>query len=307
MTRRWIVFGIALATAGCEAKAQREDLQSARRSSAHESCAATADCEEPLRCLAGVCRTGQRSDIGDYHLAAGTRALGQSNAEAAITQLRDAERQYKNEKLDVPPEVHCALGAALTRLRSDPLKAEEGAAKLHRCLSGLPDGSPLRRRALEDLAALGEVGFDPTHLGSDEVADRYLTAAPTKPPLEKLTIAASAERKSNKKSFEQWMTALAGEEVKSALAPCWSAWWKATKKKELVITLPWRYSFFMHPEVESLDRGKLEVYKHQPSSSAELAAAESCAIDALDPIAAELASRGGEHSWRTNITLTIAP
>lgn len=308
MTRGWIVYAAALAALGCEAKAQREGTAAADRLSAeYETCGATADCQEPLRCVDAMCRRGARTDVGDYHLAAGRLSLSRDNPDLAVKQLRDAERQYKNEKLEVPPEVYCALGGALSRLRSDPLKAEEAAAKLHRCLGGLPAGSELRRQALDELAVLGDVGFDPVHLGSREVADRYLTKAPRKPPLERLQVQATASPTSNRESFTKWMALLGGPQGKQAVAPCWSAWWKATKEKELVVTLPWRYHFYLDPEEESRDRGMLKVERYKPAPDPNLAAAQKCVEEALSPIAAESAKSGKDHRWKSSITLTIAP
>lgn len=303
------MVGIAALALGCEATAQREGgVASGRLSAEHESCSATSDCEEPLRCLDSVCRRAARTDVGDYHLAAGERSLSRGEVEQAVKQLREAERQYKNEKLDVPPEVNCALGSALTRMRQDPVMGEEAAAKLHRCLGALPDGSSSqRRRALGDIAILGEVGFDPVHLGSAEVADRYLTRAPSKPPLERLEVTPKAAKPSSRDTFEKWMATLSGEEVKAAVAPCWSTWWKATKEKELVVELPWRYRFYMHPEEKAYVKGLLKVESYKPASDPNLAAAQKCVEEALTPIAAATAKKGGEHRWKTDITLTISP
>jgi hypothetical protein len=303
---RHAVVIAALALLGCEAKAQH-GISPDRLSAKWESCAATSDCADPLRCIDGVCRAPKRTDVGDYLVASGKAALERGEVDYAVAQLTEAERQYTNEKLDVPADVYCALGGALVELRRDQTKAEEAARRLHRCLAELPDGSELRSWALGKLAVLGEVGFDPVHLNGNEVSDRYLTKAPRKPPVDELSIAATGNPTSKRKSFASWIEALGSSEVKAALVPCYEAWWKATRKKALSVTVPFKYRFRMHPDEESLDRGLLTIDDIKPPADPNLAAATQCAATALAPIADKTGKGFRDGGWTSAITLAIKP
>lgn len=306
MKLRDVIAMGALVLLGCEAKAQH-GISSDRLSAKWESCAATSDCVDPLRCIDEVCRDAKRTDVGDYLLASGKAALSRGEIDFAVAQLTGAERQYTNEKLEVPADVYCALGAALVELRRDQTKAEEAARRLHRCLQGLPDGSKLRDYALSRLALLGEVGFDPVHLQGKEVSDRYLTKAPRKPPTAELTITATGSPASKRKSYGEWIAALSGPEVKAALVPCYEAWWKATRKKELSVVVPFKYRFHLDPDDEALDRGILKVDKIKPSADANVAAATQCAATALAPIAEKTGKSFRDGGWTSAITLAIKP
>lgn len=297
---------MCIAAVGCEAKANQ--LSPDRQSKAWESCAATRDCAGELRCIDQMCKRPVRTDVGDYLVASGRAALARGEIDYAVAQLTEAERQYLNEKQEVPADVHCALGAALVKLRRDPVKAEEAARRLHRCVRALPDGSAMRDRGLASLAVLGEVGFDPVHLGRDQVADRYLTRAPRKPPVAELDVVPTANPPSKRKSFEKWMAALGSDpEIKAALVPCYEAWWKATRKKSLSITLPFRYRFRLHPDDEALDRGLLKIEEIKAPADANLAAATRCAATALGPIADDAGKDYPDGRWDSKITLAIKP
>ena len=300
-------LGCLLFAFGCEAKAQNEGgIAPARLSVASESCGRTADCAGTLRCLDGVCLETSRSDVGDYHVAAAQLLLAAGDTDQAVTELRSAESEYKRLG-QIPTDVDCALGSVLAELRADPLIAEEAAAKLHRCIQGLVDGSAARRAALRSLAKLAEAGFDPTHLAAADVADRYLTRAPQKPELDDVKVTVSADRKSSRKTFVEWLEKLGSDEVRRALAPCWQSHWEATKKDTLTVKLPYRYGFRLDPDDESGDRGVLKTTKYKPPSDAALAAATSCVESALAPVANEVSRRGGEYSWSSKLTITLKP
>ncbi len=297
---------VMLASIGCESKAKPVGgVATARLSLEGESCANTADCAGTLRCVDRVCSEAGRSDVGDYHLAAAQRLLAKGDNTRAIVELRAAEAEYKRLG-KTPTDVDCQLGAALAGLRADPLKAEEAAAKLHRCVVALIDGSQSRDQALSALTLLSEVGFDPSHLAGAAVADRYLTLAPERPKLDKLVVTVSADKKSSRKTFVDFIAKIESADAKSVIGPCWQAYWEASKSESLTVSLPYAYSFYLDPDEQSRDRGTLKAKAQTPSDPA-LAAATACIDKALQPLADQVSRRGGEYRWSSNISIRVGP
>ena len=288
---------------GCESRAGSRGGTSGRLSAVGESCAATADCGAEFRCVDQTCQTIARSNLGDFHLAAGQVAMGERSFDKAITALRAAEAEYKRAEADAPADVVCTLGLALARMSADPLKAEEAAAKLHRCVRRTVGGSAIQKNALHALALLTPAGFEPSHLASETPADRYLTAAAQKPAVDSVAITATVDKNNTRKTFTQWLEILAGPEARQAVAPCWLAHWEATKKDELLVKVPYRYSFRLDPDDEYRDRGVLTVSKN----AAPKEKAGKCVLAALKPLGDAMAKGGGEYSWTATFMLSIKP
>src|SRR5215467_14699051 len=157
-----VLLAAALAAVGCDSRATASDPATGRaeqKSKEYESCAASMQCQDELRCFDHACRRTARSTVGDYYAAAGALARTRGNLEAAIASYAQALGHYDAEKLALPPDVDCGYGAALAAARSNKEHAELGARVLHRCVLAAPVGSRLRDQALADLAALADVGL----------------------------------------------------------------------------------------------------------------------------------------------------
>src|SRR5271156_2156111 len=70
-----------VSAAGAAARAQTP-------SRIYESCAATADCDDKLRCVAQVCRNPDTSRLGEYYWAAGQVAADKNQPAQAAEALR---------------------------------------------------------------------------------------------------------------------------------------------------------------------------------------------------------------------------
>ncbi|MEM9488157.1 MAG: hypothetical protein AAGC55_03375 [Myxococcota bacterium] len=117
-TALWAVFGLlaGLSAVGCDpgAKANANDRALIAKdylSKAYETCAATRDCSEGLRCLQSVCVSPQASVVGDYNAAVGARELAAGNVAKAIESYTAAVNRYKSDKVPVPTELHAAIQA----------------------------------------------------------------------------------------------------------------------------------------------------------------------------------------------------
>ncbi|HSK00983.1 MAG TPA: hypothetical protein VK932_07070, partial [Kofleriaceae bacterium] len=230
----------AVAAAGCDSKATATDPQAGavrpeQKSKEYESCGASMHCADNLRCFEQVCRRTARSAVGDFHAAAGAAARGKGEHEAAITSYDAALKQYAVEKLEVPPDIDCAYGAALATGRAKRENAELGARVLHRCVLAVPPGSRLRDQAMAQLALLAEVGLDPLAVGGAKLADLYLTKAPQRPSTDKLTVSATATPATGSKSYALVSAKILEPELKGGLVGCWDAYHTATKKDALAV------------------------------------------------------------------------
>ena len=297
------VLVVSLGGGGCEAPAQESHGPgSARLSVSGESCAAAAHCAPGLRCIDRTCQNSARSDLGDYHLAAGQLALSQNKPTEAVESLRAAEAEYKRISTEPPVDVTCQLGEALATLANDILKAEEAAAKLHRCVRQTSGGSAVRWRALRALATLAKVGFDPVHLASSETADRYLTAAAKRPNSDSLKLTVRSDQAHQRKTYMQWLETLASAEARAVIKPCWTEFWNQTKQADLVVKIPYHYYFRLDPDYESRDRGVLAAKLTSGASTTAI-----CVANALKPLADAMAKKGGEYSWKATLTIEIKP
>jgi hypothetical protein len=290
--------------AGCDSKATASDPQSAaprpeQKSKEYESCGASMHCADELRCFDQTCRRTARSTVGDYFAALGARARARGDHEAAIAAYTSALGHYDSEKVPLPPDVDCAYGGALAAAKSNRDHLELGARVLHRCVLAVPSASPLRDKALAELAALDEAGLDPLLLGASKTADLYLTKGPAKPATDKLALAVTAVPQPAK-SMAAITDALGAQ--KAALISCWEAYNSASKKDAMAVTIGLK-SGYAQSEYE--DETGVWVLKLEPATAVAgtpEAAADACVRQILEPAlkAAKLA-----EGFNTKLTVTL--
>lgn len=293
--------------AACDpnAKASANDRLAAtqeRMSRQYESCSSTLECAEGLRCFQQVCRRTEASLLGDYHSAAGARALAEGNPQKAVDAYTAAINRYTSDKVEVPMSLYCAKGRALVALRQDRDKAEQSARALHSCLRGAPVGSRLREQALMDLAILGASGLDPELLSSESDMERYLTKQPARPALDSVTVKATGEARTKAGSYTEFLALLESDQLRDPLLTCWESNWKANKKKELSVTLELKHRFIQAEFVED-DRDKLTIESDEPAAGSP----ERCVHDAVAGVVDGFTQgkRTGQR-WNGNITLRIS-
>ena len=252
---------VALATSllgGCDSKATASDPQAPKvdqRSKEYESCAASPDCVEPLRCFDQACRRPARSTVGDYYAALGAGSTG----EPAIAAYSQAIGQYEAAKISLPPEIDCAYGGALAAAKSNKEHAELAARVLHRCVLAVPVGSRLRDQAISALAGLGDAGLDPLTLAKPQLADLYLTKGPKRPATDKLSVTiAGLPQKSN----DAVLAKLNETDTHSALITCWQNQFDASHKDTLAVTIGVKAAFVAS---EYEDESGVFVVKLDPS------------------------------------------
>ncbi|HEY0478005.1 MAG TPA: hypothetical protein VGD37_10800 [Kofleriaceae bacterium] len=276
-----------LSLGGCDSRATASDPAGSRaeqKSREYESCGASAQCQDDLRCFDQTCRRTARSVVGDYFAAAGARARARGDVEAAIAAYAQALGHYDAEKVALPPDVDCAYGAALAAARTNRQHAELGARVLHRCVLAVPSASRLREQALAELAALADAGLDPVLLGAGKLADLYLTRAPARPATDKLTVTVTPTPMPAGKSYPQIPDKLNEADVRGALVACWEAYSAATKKDALTVTIGLK-SLYAPSEYED-EPGtfivKLDPPVAMPPASPE-AAADTCVRQIVEP------------------------
>jgi len=288
------------AAAGCDSNAKATDSSGGRAAAVssreYETCAATADCEQGLRCVEATCRSAASVVVGDYHAAVGEKALVAGDLELAARSYAEAGNVYKAAGVDPPIWLDCAQGHALTAARQNGDYAELAAHVLHRCVNAAPVGSTLRRRALADLAILGDLGLDPLLL-AQQSADLYLTKAPRKPATDSVKVTVTNDGKASGGAWEQLATAIVG--ARESLLPCWS---EHQKSGSLAVPLRFR-NRWVTGEYEDSDRYKLSLEATPPGAAS--AAAQKCVADALAGLVNDFKSRGG--GFDTIATVTLAP
>lgn len=298
----------SLAATSCDpnAKANSNDrtlFAKDRLSKMYESCSATSDCAEELRCLERTCVATTASVVGDYHAAVGARALAAGDIQRATDAYEAAVNRYKSDSDgQVPTHVNCAYGNALTAASGDPQMAEGAARALDQCLRGSPVGSALRHQALQQLAILGDAGLDPEHLGSGEPPPRYMTKAPSRPATDKLQVQATGDARKKVKTYNEFLALIASPNSKGGLVPCWEQNWKATKEDSLTVALSFRNKFF-EGEYEEDDRYRIGAVDPAPTAGS----AQKCVYDVLVTLAEEYSkTRRPGPSWTAKITVTIS-
>jgi len=302
--RKLLLLAAVAALAACDARATtqatpaRVDLKSREL----ESCAATMDCQDGLRCFDQVCRRTDRSIQGDFLAALATRAEASGDLEAALSAYAESIARYGGDSLKVPVEIDCAYGRALVKAKVNRERAELAARVLHRCLQATPVGAPLRAMTLANLAELSELGLDPAHLSAAEAADVFLSKAPSTPSSAKLTVGVSAEPTPGGKSWPVLSAKLGSTDLRPAFVRCWETYYAATKTPQLAVSMGLKARYVQNPEYEDEGRWSISVDETEGLTGPD-AAADSCVRAALEPIFKK--AEGVRDSFATRLTLTI--
>jgi hypothetical protein len=274
-----------------------------QKSREYESCSASAQCQDELRCFEHSCRRTARSTLGDYHAAAGALARDRGDLAAAIADYGQALARYEAEKLALPPDVDCAYGAALAAGRAKKEQAELGARVLHRCVLSVPSASRLREQALAQLALLADAGLDPTLLGANKLADLYLTKPPTRPATDKLTVAVAAVPVPAGKSYALIPDKLAEPDLRGALIACWDAYNAASHKDGLSVAIGLKVSYLAseYEDEPGSYAVKLDPPVALPAGSPE-AAGDACVRQVVEPAVKGLKL---SDAFATKLSVTI--
>lgn len=294
---------LSLATA-CDSKATASDPQSGaprpeQKSKEYESCGASMHCADELRCFEQTCRRTARSTVGDFYASRGAQLRAKGDVEGAITAYTSALGHYDSEKVPLPPDVDCAYGGALAAAKTNKDHAELGARVLHRCVLAVPSASPLREKALAELAGLADVGLDPLLLGGGKPADLYLTKGPVKPATDKLAVTVTATPQPAK-SMAAISDAIGAQ--KSGLVACWETYNAASKKTDMTVNIDVKTGYIAS---EYDDVSGTWVVKLQPSTApagTPEAAADTCARSLVEP-----ALKGAKlaESFTSKVTITV--
>jgi hypothetical protein len=286
----------------CDSRAKASDPPRNDKSKELESCSASADCAENLRCFEHACRRTARSAVGDYFAALGAQLKAKGDIEGAIDAYNRALGHYDSEKIALPPDVDCAYGAALAAGKAKKEHAELGARVLHRCMLAVPVGSRLREQALADAASLADAGVDPLAFGRASLADVYLTRAPQKPSTDKLTVAVTANPQPTGKTYQLIPDKLAEPDMKSALVACWDAYNAATHKDALSVSLGIKSAYIPseYEDEAGVFSTKLDPAVAMPPGPD--ASADQCVRAAVEPALKGLALK---DAFQTKLTLTI--
>lgn len=303
MWTRCLVVLAALAPAACDTKAQpaaaagSPSVEPGRLSAEHESCGTTAHCAEGLRCFDQTCTRSDRSLLGDYYAALGGRRRAAGDLAAAREAYGEAVKYYGIEKLTLPADIECAYGGSLAADETDEANLQIAAKALHRCVAATPAGSPIRARALHEVAVLHDFNLDPAHLVRDDPSDRYLSragGAPVKPKDVGVTVAASPEPKKNWPELQAMIQAAPG------LKECFDAAFKATKSKVLIVGVPFKSIYKVDPDYPD-DGGKwvtgIDAKAPPPTTDGDR-----CVRDA---VAAVTKGMKAISDWDATVTVTI--
>jgi hypothetical protein len=289
--------------AGCDSKATASDPSSVPRpeqkSKEYESCGASMHCADELRCFEQTCRRVARSTVGDYYAALGAQARAKGDFTAAITAYTSALGHYDSEKVPLPPDVDCAYGGALAAAKAKKDHAELGARVLHRCVLAVPSASPLRQKALAELASLFDVGLDPLLLGGGKTADLYLTKGPVKPATDKLTVTVTGAPQPAK-SMPAIMDVVGQQ--KPALIACWETYNAASKKLAMTVGIDVKTGY-VPSDYDDVPGSWVVKFPASPSpAGTPEAAAEECARSVVEP-----ALKGAKlaESFTSRITITV--
>jgi hypothetical protein len=173
---------------------------------------------------------------------------------------------------------------------------------LHRCIMALPVGSPLRTRALADLAQLADSGLDPLLLGANKLADVYLKLAPAAPPPPSdHTVTVTASPPVTSAGFQAYPDKVASAELHGAMNACWDAYSAATKKDTMVVNLPIRVVYF---QSQYDDEPGGFAFKLDPTTglAGADAAADACVRAAVEPAFKGLPL---QSAFSTKLTVTV--
>lgn len=295
------LFAVVLA-GGCDSKATASDpaaVAPARLSKELESCGATSHCAEGLRCLDQTCQREARSMVGDYLAARGARALAAGDVAGAVGAYTEAAAAYETEKLAVPPDLDCGAGQALVAARAAKDKAELAARMLHRCLLAMPPGGKLRAAALAALTELDKSGLDPRQLGRPQLADLYLTKAPSKPDSSSLAVTVKPDPVPKGKSWPIIAARLEQADVKAALVACWDAAYAAREQRELTAKLAFKVQYIPSEYDDEAGRYNIAAEPAGGGNEADLACAKAAVLAPM----AEL--KGLRDGFATTLAVTV--
>lgn len=305
-------IAIAGSLVGCDSSARSKELpvspeQQKGASLVYESCAASSDCSEQLRCIDATCQSTERSRLGDFYAAAGRLALAAGDTEEAAKAYNDAVTQYEQEKLSPPLDLLCEQGAAMAAGLDDKQLAEAAARILHKCVLALPGNSQLARHAYDALATLGPAGLDEEVIARSETGDLYMSGEAEQPDLSALKLSIVPQGKKNRKrGFELLVAALEGPASKKAFAACWQKSWKQNKTETLAVEIPFEYRFFLDEDDAARDRASLKVGSRVPPTDPNLISAGQC-IETAASAAAEEVIKGlkDDTRWDTSVLIKI--
>jgi len=167
----------------------------------------------------------------------------------------------------------------------------------------VPAGSPLRERALAELANLTDAGLDPLALGRTQLADVYLTRAPQKPSSDKLAVTVVANPPVDKKTFPAVTERLAQPDLKAPLVACWEQYNKDTKKDSLTVALPVRWAYVASEYEDEPGKFVFKMDPPAPGVSGPDSVAETCARAAVEPALKALTTV--RDAFATKLVVTI--
>ena len=298
---RGALLCLVMLAAGCDTRAKASDPVR-DKSKELETCSASAECADGLRCFDHACRRTARSAVGDYFAALGAQLKRSGDIDGAIDAYDRALGHYDSEKIALPPDVDCAYGAALAAGKTNKEHAELGARVLHRCMLAVPVGSHLRDQALADLATLNDAGLDPLALGKSSLADVYLTRAPQKPATDKLTVAVTANPPPTGKTYQLIPEKLAEPDMRAALVACWDAYNAATHKNAVSVSIGVKSSYIPSEYEDEAGSFSMKVDPAVAMPAGADASADQCVRAAVEPAIKSLAIR---DAFTTKLTITV--
>jgi hypothetical protein len=298
------VLLVVPALAACDSRAKASDpARAGEKSKEYESCGASSQCQDELRCFEHVCRRTTRSAVGDYFAALGLQRRAVGDIDGSIDAYNRALGHYDSEKIPLPPDVDCAYGTALAAGKAKKETAELGARVLHRCILAVPVGSVLRDRALADLALLNDAGLDPLALGRTQLADVYLSRAPAAPATDKLQVTVTASPAVTGKTYQAIPDLITGPEMKPALVSCWQTYNAASHKDAMAVAMSVKSSYIPS---EYEDESGVYTLKIDPPATMPAGpeqAADQCVRAAIEPAIKDL--KTVRDSFQAKLTITV--
>lgn len=291
------VVCLGLALAGCESRATPPAVAPAEGSPAQ----VIGEANPRVETLAK-----NTSRLGEYHAAAGDTAAARGDHVAAAEAYARAAEAFRNDGVQIPTRIACQHGVALRRSASgDRGKSEEAARLLHLCVLGTPAGSEAVKTALQELAALEPLGFDPALLKRDSPADKYLTLPARLPTADQIVLDVQGlPTKAATKLETSWLAVVQGPELGPLLLPCLESYWNATQKDDVAFAMAVIWKARWSEDAGDWVGGTLELTIAPTLEGPALAAAE-CVKSTLAPAAADLAKKGVGASWTEELQLTL--
>jgi hypothetical protein len=304
---------LALAAIGCDPNAKASSKSGTAPARADqlsrelESCGASMQCADGLRCFDGVCRPQRASILGDYQAAVGARARADGDLDAAVKAYAEAMSLYATDQVEAPIPLHCEYGNVLAAAAKNKATGELAARVLHRCLLGTPVGSSLRSRALYDLSGLADDGLDPALLARRDLADLYLTRGAEKPAPTAMKLTVIPDAKVKAKGYLAAAALLGGEESRKIFEPCWQPYATAHPNLSSVVVLPLK-SRFQQGEYEEDDRyivglDPAGLAARTPPKEPEGVALTTCIEAAVVPLLATL--KGNTAAWEGKLGIAM--